>query len=63
MSVSRYAPEAFGNLVANVQTNAGPLRIIYDREFYIDEAGPPLGQSLRATLLAKLEAAKRNAGA
>jgi hypothetical protein len=53
--VTDYDPDAFGNLVANVETDAGPLVIVYDRGFFVDWATAPTDEALHARLLEALE--------
>lgn len=39
LQITDYTPQSFGNLVAYASTDIGPLKIIYDRAFFVDALG------------------------
>jgi hypothetical protein len=58
VEVVDYAPEVFGNLIAEVSSSVGNLTAIYDREFIL-RAPHPLPSGMDERLKRALEEAKR----
>lgn len=64
LQITDYSPQVFGNLVAHASTDIGPLKITYDRAFFVDALGE--GQDSGAdnplirALVDALESAKRS---
>ncbi len=60
LSVEGYNPEVFGNFGAVAKTSVGTLRIVYDREFWV-EADQPLPPPLSEKgIVSALDHAKRS---
>lgn len=60
LTVVHYAPEAFGNMVAEVRTNAGELKIIYDRGFYLEAREPDSIADIHGKLIDALVSARQS---
>ena len=60
LKVEGYSPEVFGNFGAVAKTSVGTLRIVYDREFWV-EADQPLSPPLSEQgIVLALDHAKRS---
>jgi hypothetical protein len=57
--IEDYTPEHFGNLTASADTNCGRLRIVYDRDFFVDAVSAWTGPSVDA-LAAAMERERRH---
>ena len=55
VTITDYRPDFFGNLVANVDTDMGPLTIVYDRAFYVNSAAALADETLCTRLIEALE--------
>ena len=62
LTVTHYAPEAFGNMVAEVRTNAGELKIVYDRGFYLEAREPGRIGHIQGELIDALISARESQG-
>jgi hypothetical protein len=64
LQITDYDPDTFGNLVAFASTDIGPLKIIYDRAFFVEvvNKGRDSGADnpLVRALVDALESAKRS---
>ena len=60
LAVVHYAPEAFGNMVAEVRTNAGEIKIIYDRGFYLEAREPDRIADIHDKLIDALLSARQS---
>lgn len=59
LKVEGYSPRLFGNFVAVAETDVGTLRIIYDREFYVDVRQPLPAHLSEHGIVAALDQAMR----
>jgi len=55
VTITDYRPDFFGNLVANVDTNIGPLVILYDRGFCVSSTAELADATLKARMIQALE--------
>jgi hypothetical protein len=61
VEVTDYHPDAFGNFVAYASTGIGPIKLIYDRGFFVEADQAELDDPQLSALLDALESAKRAA--